>query len=179
MHTWVLQHQARRLRIAMLAISRWGDWPSHVIAGLIAVGVAYALRWRTAMRIFLAMIVACAVAGAAARVIKVAAGRARPSVHADAAWRGPSTSSKFHAFPSGHTASSAAFFAVPLFARRRLALAFLPIPILIATSRVLLEAHYLSDVIFATILGVFCALLVWRFGFATAASYQSGRSPRA
>ena len=162
-HAWVVEHQTRNLHKFMLAVSRWGDWPSHVIVGGLAAAAAYALGKRDWLRIFVAMIVACALAGATTRVIKIAAGRSRPSVTAHAGWNGPSLSSKYHAFPSGHTASSIAFFAVPCFARRRIALAFLPIPLLIATSRVLLDAHHLSDVVFAAMLGVLCAFLVWRF----------------
>ena len=37
------------------------------------------------------------------------------------------------------------------------------IPVLIAFSRMVLGAHYLSDVIFAAILGVVCALLIRRW----------------
>ncbi|MDQ2658826.1 MAG: phosphatase PAP2 family protein [Verrucomicrobiota bacterium] len=162
-HGWVVQHQTRELRAGALLVSRWGDWPSHIVLGVLGVAAAYFLGDRKWLRIFAAMILACALAGAATRVIKISTGRARPSVTLDAGWNGPRFSSKYHAFPSGHTASSLAFFAVPLFARRRIALLFLPIPLLIASARVLLDAHYLSDVVFAALLGVLCAWLVWRF----------------
>lgn len=162
-HTFVLQHQTCKLRTFMLAVSRWGDWPSHIVLGIAGAGMAYALGHRSWLRIFLAMIVACALAGAVSRVIKISVGRSRPAVTAHAGWNGPSLSSKYHAFPSGHTTSSAAFFTVPIFARRRIALALLPIPFLIAASRVLLDAHHLSDVVFAAMLGTLCAFLVWRF----------------
>jgi len=151
------------VRTLMLAVSRWGDWPSHIVVGSVAAAAAYVLNKRDWLRLFIAMIVACALAGAATRVTKIASGRSRPSVTAQGGWNGPSLSSKYHSFPSGHTASSVAFFAVPCFARRRMALAFLPIPLLIGASRILLDAHHLSDVVFAAMLGVLCAFLVWRF----------------
>jgi undecaprenyl-diphosphatase len=50
-----------------------------------------------------------------------------------------------------------------IFARRRIGLACLPIPILIAFSRMYLGAHYLSDVICAAVLGIFCAFIVAHF----------------
>ena len=162
-HAWVVEHQNPDLRKFMLAVSRWGDWPSHVVVGGVAAAVAYALGRHDWLRIFIAMIVACTLAGAATRVIKIAAGRSRPSVTESAGWNGPSLSSKYHAFPSGHTASTVAFFAVLAFARRRIVLALLPIPLLIATSRILVDAHHLSDVVCAAMLGVLCAFLVWRF----------------
>lgn len=162
LHAWVVRNQTPSLHAWMLAISRWGDWPAHVALGMIGATVSYLLGNRGWMRIFIAMMIACALAGAAARVIKISVGRARPSVAAAAGWNGPSLRSKNHAFPSGHTAASMAFFAVPCFARRRIGFLFLLVPLLIAASRILLDAHYLSDVIFASMLGVLSAALVWR-----------------
>ena len=72
-------------------------------------------------------------------------------------WNGPSLSSTFHAFPSGHVAASTAFFAVLLFVHWRIGLACLPIPILIGFSRMYVAAHYLSDVVFACDPGFSCA----------------------
>jgi membrane-associated phospholipid phosphatase len=161
-HTWVIAHPMPRLRGWMLLVSRFGDWPSHIVVGAIGTAVAYLFRDRAWLRIFIAMIVACALAGIVTRVTKIAVGRARPSVTAEVRWSGPSLSSKWHSFPSGHTGATFAFFAVPCFARRRLAYAFVPIPLLIATSRILLDAHHLSDVMAAAALGILCAGIVWR-----------------
>ncbi len=161
-HAWVVQNQTPNLRAWMLAISRWGDWPAHVALGLLGALISYLIGDRGWLRIFIAMIIACALAGAAARVIKISVGRARPSVAAEAGWSGPSLRSKNHAFPSGHTAASLAFFAVPCFARRRIGFVFLIVPLVIAASRILLDAHYFSDVVFAGMLGVLSAWLVWR-----------------
>src|SRR5207247_5588328 len=122
-------------------------------------------------RIFVSMLIALAIAGVVGRGIKVATGRARPSVNTEAqhlagqsaGWNGPRLSSKYHAFPSGHVAASTAFFGVLLLAKRRIGLACLPIPILIGFSRMYLGAHYLSDVVCAAVLGILCALLVTQF----------------
>src|SRR5205085_9776211 len=84
---------------------------------------------------------------------------ARPSVNAEAQWNGPQVSSKYHAFPSGHTAASTAFFVALFLARKKIGGPLLLIPILIALSRMIVGAHYLSDVTVAAILGVTCALL--------------------
>jgi membrane-associated phospholipid phosphatase len=80
----------------------------------------YSASWRAAiahfvgsrrwLAIFAAMVIACAVAGTVNRVIKIAAGRSRPAVQVDAGWNGPRFSSKYHAFPSGHTAASTCVF---------------------------------------------------------------------
>jgi membrane-associated phospholipid phosphatase len=84
-------------------------------------------------------------------------------VKSELRWGGPRFSTKYHAFPSGHVAASTAFFGVLFFARRRVGLACLPIPILIGFSRMYIGAHYLSDVICAAVLGIFCAAVVAHF----------------
>jgi membrane-associated phospholipid phosphatase len=95
--------------------------------------------------------------------VKLATGRARPSVKTEAHWNGPRYSSKYHAFPSGHTASSTAFFVALFLKRKKIGAPLLLIPVLIALSRMVVGAHYLSDVTFAAILGVICAVLATRW----------------
>ncbi len=146
----------------MRAVSRWGDGASHVVAGMAGAALAYSLGNRRWTVIFLATILACAMAGVLHPVVKVVAGRSRPSVATKVGWNGPSLDPKYQAFPSGHTISSAAFFGIFICARRRIGFLFLPIPILIAASRVYLNAHHLSDVVAGAILGAFCAILVWQ-----------------
>ena len=170
-HQWMMEHQTRAMRSFMRNVSAWGDWPSHVLLGTLAGTIAYFRRNRRWMRICVAMIVACAIAGAVTRVVKIAAGRARPSVEVDAGFNGPRFDSKYHAFPSGHTSSSTAFFAVLAFVNLRLAAALLPIPLLIAFSRMYVGAHYLSDVVGAILIGIAVAFALsrWRL-FELAAS---------
>ena len=159
---WVGAHQNRSLRQVMQLVSRFGDWPEHVALGVCLLGIAWWRGSRKWARVFLAMLIACALAGAAARVIKVTAGRARPSVKTEMTWNGPTLSQKYHAFPSGHTASSTAFFAVLVLVSWRIGVATLLIPVVIAFSRMYVAAHYLSDVVFAAMLGVVCAVIVTR-----------------
>ena len=159
---FVAQHQDRLANKIMNKISRFGDWPEHFAVGLLLAGIAWWRGSKKWTRIFLAMLIALAIAGLAGRVIKISTGRARPSVKTEEVWEGPRFSSKFHAFPSGHVAGSTAFFAVLLFANWRIGLACLPIPLLIGFSRMYVAAHYLSDVVFAAVLGIFCAILVYR-----------------
>jgi membrane-associated phospholipid phosphatase len=160
---WLKAHSSPQWKNVMQIVSRVGDWPAHVIAGIIGIAIAFAIRNKVWVRIFLAMLIALALAGVSARVIKIATGRARPSVKTEERWNGPRFSSKYHAFPSGHTASSTAFFVALFLARKKIGAPLLLIPILIALSRMIVGAHYLSDVTFAAILGVICALIVTRF----------------
>jgi len=160
---WIGAHSSPELKRAMQTVSRVGDWPAHVIASLLGIAIAFVMKSKTWMRIFLAMLVALALAGVTGRVVKLATGRARPSVKTEAHWNGPRFSSKYHAFPSGHTASSTAFFVALFLKRKKIGAPLLLIPVLIALSRVVVGAHYLSDVTFAAILGVICAVLATRW----------------
>jgi membrane-associated phospholipid phosphatase len=160
---WITTCSSPELKRVMRIVSRVGDWPAHAIAGAIGFAIAFVMGSKAWMRIFLAMLIALALAGVTTRGIKIATGRARPSVKTEARWNGPQLSSKYHAFPSGHTASSTAFFVALFLARKKIGGPLLLIPILIAASRMILGAHYLSDVTFAAIIGVFSALLVARW----------------
>ena len=158
--SWVAAHPSRGAKDFMRHVSRFGDWPAHVAVGLLIIAIAWWRGSKTWVRIGLTMLVALALAGLVARGVKVATGRARPSVrHELAGWHGPRLSSRYNSFPSGHTAATTGFFGVLLFVRRRLGLGLLPIPLLIAASRMYVAAHYLSDVVVAALLGLFCAWL--------------------
>ncbi len=158
--SWIAAHQDRSVKIFMRSVSRLGDWPAHVALGLLGLGIAWLRGNGKWMRIFLAMLLACALAGLAARTLKIATGRARPSVKSEQVWNGPRFGSKYNAFPSGHTAASTAFFVTLVLASWRIGLATLAVPLLIATSRMYVAAHYLSDVVFAALLGALCALVM-------------------
>ena len=171
MRNFIAQHQSRAAKNFMRNVSRLGDWTEHFALGAALAAIAWLRGSKKWTRVFISMLLALALAGAAARVVKMTAGRARPSVKTEAqqlasqgaGWNGPRLSSKYHAFPSGHTAASTAFFAVLLFANWRIGLACLPIPLLIGFSRMYVAAHYLSDVVAAALLGLLCAIFVVRF----------------
>ncbi len=158
-----MAHQSPGMHKFMRNVSLFGDWPSHVVLGLLLLGIAWRRQSKKWMRIFLSMLLAMAIIGVAGTIIKRTIPRARPSVKSELRWGGPRFSTKYHAFPSGHVGASTAFFGVLIFARRRVGLACLPIPILIGFSRMYLGAHYLSDVMCAAVLGILCAAIVWRF----------------
>ena len=158
--SWLAAHSSPELKRVMQTVSRVGDWPAHFIAGLIGIGVAFLAKSKAWVRIFLAMLIALALAGVTGRAVKFATGRARPSVKTEVHWNGPRFSSKYHAFPSGHVTASTAFFVTLFVARKRIGAPLLLIPVLVGLSRMVIGAHYLSDVAFAAILGVISALLV-------------------
>ncbi|MEP6698379.1 MAG: phosphatase PAP2 family protein, partial [Verrucomicrobiota bacterium] len=163
MRWWIARHQNASAKIFMRNVSRFGDWPEHAVLGLALLAIAYWRRNKKWVRIFLAMLVALALAGTAARVIKIGAGRARPSVQTETAWNGPKLSARYNAFPSGHTAGSTAFFVTLAFVSWRIGVGFLLVPLLIAFSRMYVAAHYLSDVVCAALLGILVAYCVARW----------------
>lgn len=173
---FMTQHQTPGVRRLMRNVSFFGDWPSHVLLGLLLFGIAWWRHSKKWMRIFMAMLLAMAIAGVAGTVIKRSVPRARPSVKSELRWGGPRFSTKYHAFPSGHVLASTAFFGVLIFARRRVGVACLPIPILIGLSRMYLGAHYLSDVVCAAVLGVLCALVVVHFFLRRIANSATNRA---
>jgi membrane-associated phospholipid phosphatase len=160
---FMMQHQSPVMRNFMRYVSLLGDWPLHAAVGLVLLGLAWRRGSEEWTRIFLAMLLAMLLAGVAGTVIKYTVPRARPSVHVETRWGGPRLTSKYDSFPSGHVGASTAFFGVLLIAWRRVGLACLPIPVLIGFSRMYLGAHYLSDVVCAAVLGIFCALVVAYF----------------
>src|SRR5207237_9651115 len=126
-------------------------------------GIAWQRQGKKWMRIFLSMLMALAIAGVIGRGIQIATGRARPSIRTEQVRN--RFSAKYNAFPSGHVGASTAFFGVLIFARPRIGLACLPIPILIGLSRMFVGALYLSDVVCAAVLGIICAAVVADFFF--------------
>jgi membrane-associated phospholipid phosphatase len=159
---FIAQRQTRAMLHFMRSVSRLGDWPEHFALGLLLLAMAWWRGSKKWMRIFLSMLIALAIAGVVGRGIKIATGRARPSVKTEQVWNRSRFSSKYHAFPSGHVAASIAFFSVLFFVSWRIGLACLPIPAVIGFSRIYLGAHYLSDVVCAAVLGIICALLTAR-----------------
>jgi membrane-associated phospholipid phosphatase len=158
--SWIADHQDAGTRKFMRGVGQFGDWPGHVTLGLVLLVLAFWRRSKKWMRIFAAMILACALAGAGARVVKIAVGRPRPAVESEAGWKGPSLSARNNSLPSGHTAASTAFFATLAFACWRIGLPLMIVPLLIGVSRVYVNAHYLSDVVCAALIGLISAFAI-------------------
>jgi undecaprenyl-diphosphatase len=160
---WMADQQSTGVRNFMEAVSWYGDWPGHIALGLVLMGIAYWRGNRRWVRIFAVMIVACALAGVVTRVVKISTGRARPNVQTEVEWKGgPQFNPRYNSFPSGHTASSTAFFATLALACGRIGLGVMTIPLLIAFSRMYVGAHHLSDIVAAALIGVITAYFVAR-----------------
>ena len=161
---FMADHQTPGIRNFMRMVSKCGDWWQHFVVGLVGAAIAWQRKNKQWTRIFIAMLIALSIAGITGRVMKVSTARARPSVKTEQVWwNSQHWSSKYHSFPSGHVDASVGFFGVLFLARRRIGALCLPIPILIAFSRMYLGAHYLSDVVCAAVLGILAAILVGHF----------------
>lgn len=147
-----LGERSRALRLAAIPLARSADgWPWMVALALAAV-LGPASGRLLALRVAGAVLAT----GIAVKIVKVVARRERPAGD----WGGSYRRSDPHAFPSGHAARA--------FLLAVVACAFGPVPLgaaglawaaLVATSRVGLGVHYLSDVVGGALLGVACGLL--------------------
>ncbi len=166
-HRWQQVHRWKNIELLARIVTRGTDWPVHVALGLILAGLAYWRGNRKWTRVFVAMILAAALAGVVAFGLKFSTGRVRPSVKMEKVWRGPDSHQNYQAFPSGHTAASAGFFGVLLFVYWRLGLLCFSIPLFVGFTRIFLGAHYLSDVVCGILLGILAAAVVTSFMFRT------------
>lgn len=152
-------------------LSRYGDFPFLLAAGVVVLAVSLRLRAVSWSRILTAMILAGIIAGLASNVVKLGAGRVRPRVEQVAhGWYGPkhgdqwvSLRHDFQSFPSSHAACAFGFFWPLFLSRRWLGAAGLFLAAAIAWSRVQLNAHHVSDVAAGALLGMLAGWLVWRW----------------
>ncbi len=166
------------------AVAKWGErnaspFSTHALTDVTQLGAIYVVIGLSVVLVVVELVrlpnrwlvpfVVAVVAGEEliATVIKNLVDRARPAFNPAAATLGPS-------FPSGHTTTAAAFWAAaalllgrrrPRAARALLAGAAVGIAVAVASSRVLLDLHWLSDVIGGLALGwAWFALCAIAFG---------------
>jgi lipid A 4'-phosphatase len=114
------------------------------------------------------VLLAVAAAGLAADLVKLVAGRARPKLlFADGIYgfTWGASQADYWSFPSGHAATVAALALALYLLWPRGAALYAAAALLVAASRVIIGAHYLSDVIAGAAIGAGMAWLVWQ-GFA-------------
>ena len=158
---------------------------------LIILGLAFSLavpglagRLEGPIRTIASIFIIVAAAGLADDVLKILFGRARPYLWLagdDSGFGFFRYSAKFASFPSGHTTTSFAAAVVfgMLWPRRKPW--FLLAALVIAASRIVLDVHYLSDVIAGAMLGAAVAVLLGkrfeRRGWLARRTAQDSRGP--
>ena len=162
---WGYRHRSSGSTSALHVVTNLGNIRVVVVLALVLVVVELIRRRsRWALLFFLAVLGG---EEAAMLAVKALVGRVRPTLTAEAATLGPS-------FPSGHSATAAAFYAaaalvlgraLPGRARHLLFAGAVAVTVAVAASRVLLDLHWLSDVIGGLALGwAWFALCAVAFG---------------
>ncbi len=183
---WGHRHASHLSTLGLHAITQLGDTPA--IAVLVVALVIVEMRRLRSIHIVLFLTAVILGNYIATTAIKDLADRARPTLNAFAATLGPS-------FPSGHSSTAASFYAAAalILGRRRgrktralLAGGAVGIAVAVAASRVLLDDHWLSDVIAGLALGwawfSICAIAfggrLLEFGATIAHAEQDVQPPR-
>ncbi|MCF3642401.1 phosphatase PAP2 family protein [Rhizobium sp. TRM95111] len=120
-------------------------------------------RARTARRLSLYFLLTIGTAGAFVHLLKFLIGRARPELFVELGAYSftPFTGDiVFESFPSGHSAAVGSFFGAFAMLVPRLRLLFLAGALTIGVSRVIVGAHYPSDVAAGLLLGLWIALMM-------------------
>ncbi len=183
---WGHDHATGFSDAAIEAVTRLGGTWAVAAAGLIVLAV----EWRRRPSRFLLPFLVAVIAGDTliTTAVKALVDRARPTLNPIAETLGPS-------FPSGHTSTAAAFYAAAALilgrgrssrARAMLAGSAVGVAVAVACSRVLLDVHWLSDVVAGLALGwawfALCAIAVGgrllRFGV-TAERIERAAAPHA
>ncbi|WOS62736.1 phosphatase PAP2 family protein [Sinorhizobium fredii] len=120
-------------------------------------------RARTARNLSAYFLLTIGTASALVHGLKLLIGRARPELFADygAYSLTPFTGDRlFESFPSGHSTAAGAFFGAFAMLKPELRPLFLILALLIGVSRVIVGAHYPSDVAAGLLLGLWVAMMV-------------------
>ncbi len=150
---WGYDHRSTTSTKGLHALTDLGSLEIVVVLALALVALEV-IRWRDRWS-FLFLLTVLVGMEAIMLGVKDLVGRVRPTLDPAAATLGPS-------FPSGHSSTSAAFYAaaalivgrhLPLRARQIVVSASVAVAVAVAASRVLLDLHWLSDVIGGLSLG--------------------------
>ena len=153
MANWGFRHRSSWSTSALHAVTNLGNIRLVVVFALVLVGID--LVRRRSRWAFLFLLTVLAGEEAAMVAVKNIVGRVRPTLTTEALKLGPS-------FPSGHSATAAAFYAAAALIigrtlpgrKRHLVIALaVAVAAAVAASRVLLDLHWLSDVIAGLALG--------------------------
>jgi len=171
---WVAAHPGRVVRHAAQWFTKWGDFPPIIALLVLLLLIAWLLKRPFVIRILLVMLGSAVAGGLVANILRLLTGRARPSTPGPPGWYGLRAHDRwiagsyaYSSFPSAHTAVAIACI-VPLWLllpRRYHLLVAVPATLLalcVAASRILLNAHHLSDVVVSVCLGIVVSTLICR-----------------
>lgn len=136
------------------------------------IGIVRLYRWMAGYLLF--SIGAIIISGLFVNIIKVLIGRARPRMYFGEGITGiypPGLNSDFQSFPSGHASTVVALATALALFFPRWKIRIFTIGVILALTRVVVNAHYLSDVIVSSVITLFitsllaayCASRTWVF----------------
>ena len=135
-------------------VSYYGDFLGYNF--FLFVGLLVGCWWFRSVkliRLAVATLICATLAGLTANVLRVTTGRPRPSVKVEDGFYGPSLKSKFQAFPSAHTATATgAAFPLLQSSHPRVGVPTTLLALAVGWSRLQLDRHHLSDVLFSTMI---------------------------
>jgi membrane-associated phospholipid phosphatase len=151
-------------------LSKYGDWPPLLAAGLVCILILHLLHRFEAARLLLLVLIAGMLTGFSATIIRSVTGRTRPNAEAPQGFYGPRYNSRwivgkyeFGSFPSGHTATVAGLAVAAWLVNRRYGAAAAVFGAAVAWSRLALSCHHFSDVVASTVLAFFLSPWIFRF----------------
>jgi membrane-associated phospholipid phosphatase len=157
-HAFVLDHPW--LADVAHGVTHLGD---PLVVTLVTLALAVLLWWRGNRKAALVVLAVRILAIAVDDGVKFAVRRARPVL------AHPVAHAHGYSFPSGHAVGSAALWATFAFlarshgmSRARAVTLAVVVPVVVATTRVLLGVHYVTDVVAGLVLGWLCAGIAFR-----------------
>ena len=135
-------------------------WP--LITSAVWCAVAYAFKRFNLARWALLMILAILGSGIAVNILKFIFARARPALLKSDEWgfQWLASGHEYASFPSGHATTAGAIAMTLCLMVPRLRFGFIVLGCAAASTRVILNAHYLGDVAAGWILGCFCVFFI-------------------
>lgn len=164
--SWVRGDEPERLERVEKLLGFWGDFLQfNVLVGLLLVWAGSVRKNRWLRRAAMAFLLAGALSGGTARVVKWTTGRARPITveREELHWvtfTGPSASGKFHGYFSGHTAATWGSAVALLVVFPRFGWLAVVFAAAVGWSRMIGNHHFPSDVVHGAAWGVMWGCLV-------------------
>lgn len=171
-HRFLDQRIAHAAHDAQLVKSQVLQWTTELGEGvwwLAPAGLVFAVaavrKQHNLARWAFAMLAAVGASGLAVNLLKFLIGKTRPKLlfgDGEFGFQPFTADYDFNSFPSGHATTCGAAFMVLALAFPRARWLLLAIGVAIASTRVAITAHYLSDILAGLALGMSTALLVFR-----------------
>ena len=152
-------------------ITKFGDSKYYILISLLIFLVTYILEKRGINRFFklkrasLLIFLTIIFSGLIVNILKVIFARFRPKAYildGSYGFNWFEFGYIVNSFPSGHSATAFSIFVALSFLYKKLAPLFIFIALLIAFSRVVIVAHYLSDILIGSLIGVLSSIYLYK-----------------